>query len=88
MEIQYWYPQTLLIFTISGNKLNNKYLIFSTIPKSLKQRQQTLDYTEGPINKMTIQINWQHRQNKSTKRNKDTTQYVLDTTIRKQTEIT
>ena len=45
MEIQYWYPQTLLIFTISGNKLNNKYLIFSTIPKSLKQRQQTLDYT-------------------------------------------
>ena len=88
MEIQYWYPQTLLIFTISGNKLNNKYLIFSTIPKSLKQRQQTLDYTEGPINKMTIQINWQHRQHKTTEKNKDTTQYVLDTTIPKQTQIT
>jgi len=34
---------------------------------------------------MTIQRNWQHRVHKR-KKNKNTTQYVLDTTIRKQTQ--
>jgi hypothetical protein len=37
---------------------------------------------------MTIQRNWQHRVHKTQeKQNKDTTQYVLDTTIQKQNEI-
>jgi hypothetical protein len=34
--------------------------------------------------KRTIQINWQHRQDEEIQ-NKNTTQYVLDTTMRKQT---
>jgi hypothetical protein len=40
------------------------------------------EYQRGNKKKRTIQRNWQH------KTNKNTTQYVLDTTIRKQTEIT
>ena len=35
--------------------------------------------------KKTIQINWQHRQDEEIQ-NKNTTQYVLDTTMRKQTK--
>jgi len=37
--------------------------------------------------KWTIQRNWQHRVHK-TKKNKNTTRYVLDTTLRKQTQTT
>ena len=33
----------------------------------------------------TIQRNWQHRVQDEEKQNKDTTQYELDTTMRKQT---
>jgi len=39
--------------------------------------------------KWTIQTNWQHRVHKrKTKQNKNRTEYVLDTTIRKQIQIT
>ena len=44
------------------------------------------EYRNGNT-KLTIQRNWQHRVHKS-KKNKNTTQYVLDTTMRKQTQIT
>jgi hypothetical protein len=48
-----------------------------------------LDNTEGAIQKSTIQRNWQHRVHRTKKnQNKNTTQYVLDTIIRKQTQIT
>ena len=44
-----------------------------------------LENTKGAIKKKrTIQINWQQDEEKQ---NKNTTQYVLDTTIRKQTQI-
>ena len=47
-------------------------------------RQRTLENTEGK-SKKAIQRKWQHRVHK-TKKNK--TQYVLDTTMGKQTQIT
>ena len=40
------------------------------------------EYRKGN-QKWTIQRNWQHEE----KQNKNTTQYVLDTTMRKQTQI-
>jgi len=41
--------------------------------------------TEGAIEKRTIQRNWQQDEEKQSK---NTTQYVLDTSMRKQTQIT
>jgi hypothetical protein len=38
------------------------------------------------IKKLTIQRNWQHKEDEEKQNN--TTQYVLDSTIRKQTQIT
>ena len=38
--------------------------------------------------KWTVQRNWQHRVQDKGTQNKNTTQYVLDTTMRKQTQIT
>ena len=38
--------------------------------------------------KWTTQINWQQGTQDEEKENKNTTQYVLDTTVRKQTRIT
>ena len=48
-----------------------------------------LEYRIGN-QKWTIQRNWQHRvqKTKTNKIEKNTTQYVLDTTIQKQTQIT
>jgi hypothetical protein len=43
-----------------------------------------LENTKAIKKKRTIQINWQQDEEKQ---NKNTTQYVLDTTIRKQTQI-
>ena len=42
--------------------------------------------TEGAIKKRKFQRNWRHRVTKTTKK-KAQTQYVFDTTIRKQTQI-
>ena len=44
-----------------------------------------LENTEGTITKSTIQRNWQQNEEKQ---NKNTTKYVLEITICKQTEIT
>jgi len=46
---------------------------------------QTLENTEGANQKWTIKRNWQHRLHKT---KKNTTQYVLDTIISKQAQIT
>jgi hypothetical protein len=67
----------------------NKLLPFSSC-NFIKKRiipKLKLENTEVENKKWTIQRNWQHRVNK-TKKNKNTTHYVLDTTIRKQTQIT
>jgi hypothetical protein len=45
------------------------------------------EYQRGK-QKRTNQINWQHRIQDEEKQNKHTTQYVLVTTMRKQTQIT
>jgi len=48
-----------------------------------------LENTEFAIKKWKSQRKWQHRIHKTKKkRNKNTTHYVLDTIIRKQTQIT
>jgi hypothetical protein len=47
--------------------------------------RNTLENTEETIKKGEIQRNWQHRIHKT---NKNTAQYVLDTTMHKQTPIT
>ena len=47
--------------------------------------------SEGAIKKWKIQRNWQHRVHIKTKKKnhkKNTTKYVLDTTMHKQTQIT
>jgi hypothetical protein len=44
-----------------------------------------LEITEGNNQKWTIQRNWQHRVHTTKKNKTKTTQYVLDTIIRKQT---
>jgi len=50
-----------------------------------------LEKIEGLIKKWTIQRNWQHmvqkREKKQKTKNTNTTQYVLDTSIFKQTQI-
>lgn len=47
-----------------------------------------LENTEGAIKKRTSKRNWQHRRHNTKKNeNKDTTQYVLNTTMHKQTHI-
>ena len=47
-----------------------------------------LENTEGTTKQRTIQRNWQHSvyKTKKTNQSKNGTQYVLDTTIRKQTQ--
>ena len=73
----------------TGDPNNTKLLPFSSC-NFIKKRiipKLKLENTEGENKKWTIQRNWQHRVNK-TKKNKNTTHYVLDTTIRKQTQIT
>ena len=46
-----------------------------------------LENTERAITKLTIQRNWQDRVHNATQ-NKNTTQYALDTNIRKHAHIT
>ena len=72
------------------------------MPKGQSKMDNTLENAEGAIKngqyarecrrgnqKWTIQKNWQHRVHKTqTNKNKNAAHYVLDTTIRKQTEIT
>ena len=54
-----------------------------------KYYKYTLENTEGAINKRTMQRNWQYRVHSTMKKqNKHITQYGLDTTMRKQTQIT
>jgi hypothetical protein len=57
-----------------------KIFIFETIEQNVKK------YRRGN-QQWTIQRNWQHTQDEN-KQNKHTTQYVLDTTMRKQTQVT
>jgi hypothetical protein len=59
------------------------YLVFG------KKKTLEATYDLRSRHKRTIQRNWQHRVHKSKKNEiKNTTQYVSDTTIRKQTQIT
>ena len=45
------------------------------------------EYRRGK-HKWIIQKKWQHKTRDEEKQNKNTNQYILDTTIRKQTQIT
>jgi hypothetical protein len=52
------------------------------------QKKNVREYRRGN-QKWTIHRNWQHRVHKTQdKQNKHTTQYMLDTTMHKQTKIT
>jgi hypothetical protein len=65
-----------------------------------KSRKSDIHHTEGIMyfidvreyrrgnQKRTTQRNWQYKTNDEDKQNQSTTQYVMDTIIRKQTQIT
>jgi len=68
-------------------QFHSKIYFYGDLPNYTYQtfhwwNKSTLENTEG-----AIQRNWQHKEHK-TKKNKTKTQYVFDTTIPNQTQIT